>query len=279
MEDGKRGGVLRVVGGRRPYGAGVEAACALDGHGPETHMCLDRLLSVEVLASSTPRRMRILKKASSLVLTLLRGATYQTRVQNCLRCLSVHQEPFQKASSSQKCGSYLLASSLAAASLDSLFEDPVTYVPGCTLALPSPPGHSERDGMLKKLSSHVPSPRRISSPARPASISHSMTRNASFTQLGSRRAHETCLGRGPGGVRQGGPHPDHELLAPFRSPELHFQIDTNMMPRSEMRPIANMSTIRVMMKLLGCGERCDAAPRTVPSGRKIRQHLCHADLD
>jgi hypothetical protein len=77
--------------------------------------CLDRLLSVEVFASSAPRRSRMLKKASSFVLASLRGSTYMTKYASPHRSLRPRWTAFLSI-----------------------------------LALPSPPAHFERDRMQNK---------------------------------------------------------------------------------------------------------------------------------
>src|SRR5512140_3470566 len=70
---------------------------------------------------------RMLKKAASGVLASLRGSTYRTKFSEVgitKGCLSVRQDSFQGRTAHTKCGLHLIASSLAAALLNSLFEHP-----------------------------------------------------------------------------------------------------------------------------------------------------------
>jgi len=69
----------------------------------------------------------MLKKSASGVLASLRGSTYGTEPpggRNNSRGFSVRQDSFKGRTAHTKCGTYLLASSLAAALLDGLFEHP-----------------------------------------------------------------------------------------------------------------------------------------------------------
>jgi hypothetical protein len=64
----------------------------------------------------------MLKKSASGVLASLRGSRIEEN--NYWRLLSVRQESFEGRTAHTKCGMYLLASSLAAALLNGLFEQP-----------------------------------------------------------------------------------------------------------------------------------------------------------
>ena len=69
----------------------------------------------------------MLKKSASFVLASLRGSTYRGEplgYRNHWRGFSVRQDPFKGRTAHTKCGTYLLASSLAAALLNGLFEHP-----------------------------------------------------------------------------------------------------------------------------------------------------------
>ena len=69
----------------------------------------------------------MLKKSASGVLASLRVSTYRDEplgYRNHWRGFSVRQNPLQGRTVHTKCGTYLLASSLAAALLDRLFEHP-----------------------------------------------------------------------------------------------------------------------------------------------------------
>src|SRR5437879_598620 len=69
---------------------------------------------------------RMLKKPTSGVLASLRGSTRRELFggRKHWRDLSVHQDPFKERTAHTKCGTYLLASSLAAALMDDIFEHP-----------------------------------------------------------------------------------------------------------------------------------------------------------
>ena len=81
----------------------------------------------------------MLKKSASDVLASLRSSTYRTETLGCRNCwsgFSVRQDSFDGRTAHTKCGTYLLASSLAAALLDSLFEHPeslLTSTPLCKI--------------------------------------------------------------------------------------------------------------------------------------------------
>ena len=82
--------------------------------------------------TATPSRM--LKKSASFVLASLRGSTYGTGPpggRNYSRGFSVRQDSFKGRTAHTKCGTYLLASSLAAALLDGLFEHPAGVFSPC----------------------------------------------------------------------------------------------------------------------------------------------------
>jgi hypothetical protein len=66
----------------------------------------------------------MLKKSASGVLASLRGSTRVSRKSEALDGLFHSPRPIARANGPTKCGPYLLASSLAAALLDSLFEHP-----------------------------------------------------------------------------------------------------------------------------------------------------------
>jgi len=69
----------------------------------------------------------MLKQSASFVLASLRDSTYRPEPPGCRnhwRGFSVRQDPFWRRTAHTKCGLYLLASSLAAAALDGLFEHP-----------------------------------------------------------------------------------------------------------------------------------------------------------
>jgi|APFre7841882630_1041343.scaffolds.fasta_scaffold07714_4 hypothetical protein len=69
----------------------------------------------------------MLKKSASGVLASLRSSTYRTEPLGCpnyWRDFSVRQDSFQGRTAHTKCGTYLLAFSLAVALLDGLFEHP-----------------------------------------------------------------------------------------------------------------------------------------------------------
>jgi hypothetical protein len=69
----------------------------------------------------------MLKKSASGVLASLRGSTYRGKpleYRNHWRDFSVRQDQLKERTAHTKCGTYLLASSLAAALLDGLFEHP-----------------------------------------------------------------------------------------------------------------------------------------------------------
>jgi hypothetical protein len=73
----------------------------------------------------------MLKKFASIVLASLRGSTYRVEplgYRNHLRGFSVRQDLLYGRTAHTKCGLYLLASSLAAALLDGLFEHPEAIV-------------------------------------------------------------------------------------------------------------------------------------------------------
>jgi hypothetical protein len=77
----------------------------------------------------------MLKKAASGVLASLRGSTYRGEppgYRNHWWGFSVRQDPFKGRTARTKCGRYLLASSLAAALLDGIFEHPAR----CSLVVP-----------------------------------------------------------------------------------------------------------------------------------------------
>jgi hypothetical protein len=69
----------------------------------------------------------MLKKSASFVLASLRGSRIEEN--NYWRPLSVRQESFEGRTAHTKCGMYLLASSLAAALLNGLFEHPAWCFP------------------------------------------------------------------------------------------------------------------------------------------------------
>ena len=67
----------------------------------------------------------MLKKSASSVLASLRGSTLKrgsSEVGSNVGGFSVRQDPLQGRTAHTKCGTYLLASSLAAALLNGLFE-------------------------------------------------------------------------------------------------------------------------------------------------------------
>jgi hypothetical protein len=70
----------------------------------------------------------MLKKAASIVLASFRGSTCRGEplgYRNHWRGFSVRKDQFNERTAHTKCGLYLLASSLAAALLNGLFEHPV----------------------------------------------------------------------------------------------------------------------------------------------------------
>jgi hypothetical protein len=70
----------------------------------------------------------MLKKAASFVLASLRGSTLKrTRRSETLVGLIRSPRSILGVNGHTKCGTYLLASSLAAALLDGLFEQPAVY--------------------------------------------------------------------------------------------------------------------------------------------------------
>ena len=73
----------------------------------------------------------MLKKSTSIVLASLRGSTLRgtLRIFEILKGLIRSPRFIVRANGYTKCGPYLLASSLAAALLDGLFEYPVRRVP------------------------------------------------------------------------------------------------------------------------------------------------------
>jgi hypothetical protein len=71
----------------------------------------------------------MLKKSASIVLASLRGSTRVFRKLEALKGLFRSPRSIVGANGPTKCGTYLLASSLAAALLDSLFEHPATCTP------------------------------------------------------------------------------------------------------------------------------------------------------
>jgi hypothetical protein len=71
---------------------------------------------------------RMLKKSASGVLASLRGSTLKrTRRSETLAGLIRSPRPILRVNGHTKCGTYLLASSLAAALLDRLFEHPENF--------------------------------------------------------------------------------------------------------------------------------------------------------
>jgi len=70
----------------------------------------------------------MLEKSASIVLASLRGSTRVFRKSKALEGLSRSPRPIARANGSTKCGPYLLASSLAAALMNSLLEHPETIV-------------------------------------------------------------------------------------------------------------------------------------------------------
>jgi hypothetical protein len=69
----------------------------------------------------------MLKKSASSVLASLRGSTLKkgsSEVGSNVGGFSVHQDPLQGGTAHTKCGTYLLASSLAAALPNGLIEHP-----------------------------------------------------------------------------------------------------------------------------------------------------------
>jgi hypothetical protein len=70
----------------------------------------------------------MLKKSASGVLASLRGSTRVFRKSEALEGLIRSPRSILGANDPTKCGAYLLASSLAAALLDDLFEHPETIV-------------------------------------------------------------------------------------------------------------------------------------------------------
>jgi hypothetical protein len=74
----------------------------------------------------------MLKKSASSVLASLRGSTYRGMplgYRNHWRVFSVRQDQLKGRTAHTKCGMYLLASSLAAALLNGLFEHPACEYP------------------------------------------------------------------------------------------------------------------------------------------------------
>jgi hypothetical protein len=71
----------------------------------------------------------MLKKSASFVLASLRGSTLRStpRVFGTLKGLFRSPRSIRRANGYTKCGPYLLASSLAAAALDSLSEHPASH--------------------------------------------------------------------------------------------------------------------------------------------------------
>jgi hypothetical protein len=70
----------------------------------------------------------MLKKSASFVLASLRSSTYRMELLECRnywRGFSVRQDLFDGRTARTKCSTYLLASSLAVATLDGHFEHPV----------------------------------------------------------------------------------------------------------------------------------------------------------
>jgi len=78
---------------------------------------------------------RMLKKSACFVLASLRGSTRRELLggRKHWRDLSVHQDPFKGRTAHTKCGTYLLASSLAAAAPDGLFEHPAGHSDAITM--------------------------------------------------------------------------------------------------------------------------------------------------
>ncbi len=70
----------------------------------------------------------MLKKSASGVLASVRGSTRVVRRSEALKGLFRSPRSIARANGPMKCGPYLLASSLAAALLDSVFEHPETIV-------------------------------------------------------------------------------------------------------------------------------------------------------
>jgi hypothetical protein len=77
---------------------------------------------------------RMLKKSASGVLASLRGSTLRgtPRIFEILKGLIRSPRFIAKANGYTKCGPYLLASSLAAALLDGLFDHPATILTAAT---------------------------------------------------------------------------------------------------------------------------------------------------
>ena len=72
---------------------------------------------------------RMLKKSASIVLASLKGSTRVSRKSEALEGLFRSPRSIARANGPTKCGPYLLASSLAVALLDGLFEHPGAIVP------------------------------------------------------------------------------------------------------------------------------------------------------
>ena len=70
----------------------------------------------------------MLEKSASIVLASLRGSTRVFRKSKALEGIFRSPRPIARANGSTKCGPHLLASSLAAALRDGLFEHPETIV-------------------------------------------------------------------------------------------------------------------------------------------------------
>ena len=75
----------------------------------------------------------MLKKSASCVLASLRGSTRVARKSEALEGLFRSPRSIARANGPTKCGPYLLASSLAAALLDGLFEHPEAIAPSAPI--------------------------------------------------------------------------------------------------------------------------------------------------
>lgn len=103
---------------------------------PQQFPCVEgdvhRALPFATFLTACTSSGRMLKKSSSGVLASLRGSTFRGEplgCRNCWRGFSVRQESFNGRTVHTKCGTYLLASSFAAALPDGLFEHPALGFP------------------------------------------------------------------------------------------------------------------------------------------------------
>src|SRR6266513_6522635 len=89
------------------------------------------MLNKSLFSPAQPRCAKT-HRSPGFVLASLKGSTYRIEPlggRNYWRGFSVRQEPLQGRTAHTKCGTYLLASSLAAALLNGLFEHPAWHYP------------------------------------------------------------------------------------------------------------------------------------------------------